>query len=169
MMNWNGSINWDNHANQDELWVQKDGKTYLITDKPTLEAFQRAMQPLREAKSLKKGVKESYYTARNQQRDVARQDHSLSRQIDSLQRRLDRAKDDSDKADYERQIKDLQNQQSALSRQSQAADKQMDAAEKKRADYEKHLDEVRTKVYAQTDKLVDAALRKGLGTLAEPK
>ena len=168
IMNWDGNINWDNHPNQDELWVKRDSKSYLITDKATLDAFQKDMQPLREAKSHKREMKESYFTARTQQREVARQDRSLSRQIDSLQRRLDRSTDASDKSDYERQIKDLRDQQSALSKQSEAADKQMDAAEKKRADFERHLDDVRAKVYPQIDKLIDQALKKGLGKEAVP-
>lgn len=46
-INWEGSVNWDAHARPVELWVRKDGKTYLILDKATLEAMDRATGPLR--------------------------------------------------------------------------------------------------------------------------
>ena len=37
----------DSHARPVELWVRKDGKTYLILDKATLASMDQATEPLR--------------------------------------------------------------------------------------------------------------------------
>jgi hypothetical protein len=46
-INWEGSVNWDTHVRLVELWVRKDGQTYLILDKATLAAMDQATEPLR--------------------------------------------------------------------------------------------------------------------------
>ena len=48
-VNWNGVINWNKLGKEDQLWIQKGGKTYLITDKATLEAMRLATMPLRHS------------------------------------------------------------------------------------------------------------------------
>lgn len=48
-VNWNGVILWKQLPKMDALWIQKDGKTFLITDKATLEAMRVATMPLRHS------------------------------------------------------------------------------------------------------------------------
>ena len=48
-VNWNGVILWKRLPKEDALWIQKDGKTFLVTDKSTLEAMRVATMPLRHS------------------------------------------------------------------------------------------------------------------------
>jgi hypothetical protein len=167
-MNWDGSINWDNHQKRNELWIQRDGKTFLILDKATLDAFWADFTPLRDFNLQRSKYMDGYYEARGNQRGVEHSGRSLDRQIQSNQRRLERAKSDDEKAELKKEIQDLQNERTGLESQQKDADKKLEAETKKREEFYRKREEIRAKVYKQTDKLVDDAIAKGLAKPGVP-
>ena len=160
--NWDGSINWDSHPKRDELWVQKDGKNFLITDKATLDAFENDFKPLRDFNGQRTNYMDGYYKARGEERGYERSGRSLDRQISNLHRRIDRAKSDDEKSDIDKEISDLQKEKDSLGSKQKDAQKKLDAETKKREEFYTRREEIRAQVYKKTDKLIDEAFAKGL-------
>ncbi len=167
IINWNGNINWDHHSNKDELWIGKDDKTYLITDKPTLDAFEKAFGPLRDFNLQRDKYMSGYYEARGNQRSLDRQSRGIDRQINSLQRKRDHADQDGQK-DIDDQIRDLQQQKDDYDKQSADWSKKLDAATKKRQEFYDKREDIRADVYKKIDKIIDDAFAKGLAKPGTP-
>jgi len=166
--NWEGSINWDTHPKRDELWVQIDNKTLLITDKTVLEQFESAFKPLWDFNLQREKYMNGYYEARGEQRGLEHSQRSIDRQIASAQRRVDRAKTDEERTEATNEIRDLQNEKSKMAGQQDAASKKLEQETKKREEFYRLREEIRAKVYVQTDKLIDQAIAKGLAEPGNP-
>ena len=166
--NWEGSLNWDTHQKRDELWVQTDNKTLLITDKAVLDKFEAAFKPLWDFNMQRPTYMNGYYEARGEQRGLERSIRSMDRQISSAQRRADRAKTDDERTAATNEIRDLQNEKSKMAGQQDAAAKKLDQETKKREEFYRQREVIRAKVYVQTDKLIDEAISKGLAHPGNP-
>jgi hypothetical protein len=162
IMNWSGNINWDRHSHTDELWIGKNEKTYLITDKATLDAFEDDFGPLRAFNLQRDKYMSGYYEARGEQRSYDRQSRDVDRQISSLQRKRDRVKDNDQQKDIDEQISDLQKQKQDFDRQSADWAKKLEDATKKRQEFYDKREDIRADVYRKIDKLIDDAFAKGL-------
>jgi len=168
IMNWNGNINWDKHSKESELWIGKDSKTYLITDKSTMDAFEKAFGPLRDFNLQRGKYMDGYYEARGQQRSFDRQSRSLDRRINSLKEKRNRAKDDDARKDIDDQIQDLQKEKDDADRQAKDWSTKLDAETKKREEFYSKREDIRADVYKKIDKIVDDAFAKGLAKPADP-
>ena len=67
-VNWDGVIRWDKHANRNELWIQRDNRTFLILDSATLAAMKEATRPLRISEIQQKAGTEEWHKAREKER-----------------------------------------------------------------------------------------------------
>ncbi len=166
--NWDGSINWDTHPKRDELWIQTDNKTLLITDKAVLDKFDAAFKPLWDFNLRRPEFMNGYYEARGEQRGLQHSARNIDRQIANLQRQSDRARSDDERNEIKNRISDLQKEKDSMSSQQDAAAKKLDQETKKREEFYRQREVIRAKVYSQTDKLIDEALAKGLAQPGNP-
>lgn len=162
IMNWNGTLNWDENGDTNELWLGKDGKVYRTTDKATLEAFDRIYAPMMDLNAQRGKFTDGYYEARSEFRSYERQAQRTDRQIDSLRRKLDDEKDEDDRRDLRSRIDDLQREKTNLERQRDEAAKKLEPATKKREEFYRRKEELHGKIYSQIEKLAEDAIAKGV-------
>lgn len=163
-VNWNGNLNLNGAPTQDELLVEKDGKRYRITDKATLDQFEKYFEPIRKINDEKAKFMEEYGEAKGNHRAAERMGRSLDRRIQLAEEALDRARNDDERRERQQDLADLRKEKSSNDRELAEAAKRFEPLQKKREDFARRKEALRAKVYPQTDRLIEEAINKGLAT-----
>ena len=161
-MNWEGNVNWDRKITRDELWLRRDGKTYLVTDKQTMDEFQKAFAPKMEFDKQRSKYMDGYYEAKANAKSYGKQGKGIDRQIQSAERRLEKADSEQDRAEIRDEIKRLQEEKKSLEQQANDWSKKLETESRKRDEFYEKREALRSAAYKITDRVAEEAISKGI-------
>lgn len=161
-VNWNGNLNLNGAPKEDELLVGRDGKTWRITDKATLDAFEKYFEPIRKINDEKSKFMEEYGEAKGNYRSAERMSRSLERRISSAESAVDRARNEDERRERREDLDELRKQKEDTDREMEQASKRFEPLQQKREDFGRRKEALRAKIYPLTDRLIEDAISKGL-------
>ena len=165
---WNGGDSEFQKGGVDRLYVEKDGKRYLITDPETIKQIRTAFAPVLKIANQQAALGERQARLGDKQAKIGEKQAALGEKLGKLGEQLGDVAGSND-PDSEAKSKDIHAQMDALQEQMKGLDRQMDepsGQQKELGKQQKALGkqekEADAKARVKIDAILDSAFSRGL-------